>query len=128
MRAPRRVERDVTGLFESACEIARLEHRLQHRGAATRIGTQIAVAKAIRSEQWRSAGKSEDDVATRPRAIARRPEEQCVTRRHCLCELIDNEIKSAEMALGNCDLSFRHREIGCSRRNDRGGWPHQDSN
>ena len=72
MRAQIFGECNVARLVEGADEIARLEHRAQHRGGIARIGAQIAVAQIGGRKQRRAAGKIEHDVAARRRAVARR--------------------------------------------------------
>ena len=69
MRAQVGGEGDVFRLVELACEIARLQHRAQHRRRISGIGAQIAVAQIVRGKQRRPAREIEHDVAARGRAV-----------------------------------------------------------
>ena len=69
-------EGDIARLVETADEVARLEHRLEHGGGIAGIGAQIAVAQIGGGEQRRAAGDVEHEVAARHRAVAGRGEAQ----------------------------------------------------
>ena len=56
-------EIDIARLVETADEIARPQHRPQHRAGIARSGAQIAVAQVGGRKQRRTAGQIEDDVA-----------------------------------------------------------------
>ena len=71
MRAQICGEVDVARLVEGADEIARLEHRAQHRRRIAGIGAQIAVAQIGGGKQRRAAGEIEEDVAARYRTPLR---------------------------------------------------------
>src|ERR1700731_3344791 len=118
MGTQRGVEGDVTRFLESADEVARFKDRLQYCSAAAGIGAQVAVAQIGRGEKRRSASQIENDIAVRPRIVARRPEKQCGARGwRSLREIVDCELERAEMTPGISDLPFRHWKISRPRRN-----------
>ena len=120
MRAQRGVVGDVARLLESADEIARPENGLQHRRGIAGIGAQIAVAQIGGGEECRAAGQVKDDVAARPRVIARWPEYQrAAGRGGRLREIVDRHLERADVTAGVPDLSLRHRKVGPSRWSDR---------
>src|SRR5439155_5887580 len=69
-------EGDIAGLVETAEEVARLEHRLEHGRRIFRIGPQVAVAQIGRAEKRRLTGNIEHEVAARDGAVAARSEAQ----------------------------------------------------
>ena len=80
MRAEIRGEIDILRLVEVSDEVARFEHRAQHRCGIPRIGPQIAVAQVMRGKQGRTARKVKHEIAVRSRAVARRFEDEDVPR------------------------------------------------
>ncbi len=104
MRAEVLGEGDVARLVEGADEVARLEHRLEHRGRVAGIGAQIAVAQIGGGEQRRAAREVEHEVAVRHRAVLGGAEgERAARRRRRLRVVVDRELEGAEMALGGAD-------------------------
>ena len=80
MRAQIFGEGDIARLVEGAGEVARLQHRAQHRGRVARIGAQIAVAQVGRRKQRLTAAEVDQDIAVRLHVLARRSEDKLVAR------------------------------------------------
>ena len=121
MRAQVFGEINVARLVEGAGEIARLEHRAQHRSRIARIGAQITVAQIGGRKQRRAAGKINQYVAARHRAIARLAEFKRAARgRAWRGIIVDRHFERAEMALGRANGALHHRELGHPRRRDVG--------
>ena len=109
-------EIDVFRLVEAADEIARLEHRTQHRGRVPRIRAEIAVAQAMRGKKRRSAGEIKDDVAARSQAVARSLEDERIARGGAGGRIVvDCQLEGPQMALSVADRSLDDRER-CRRR------------
>ncbi len=109
-------EGDVARLIETADEVARLEHRLEHGRWIAGVGAQIAVAQVGCGEKRRLAGQVEHEIAARHRAVAGRGEVQRPARgRRRLGVAVDGELERAEIALGRADRALHHREIGHPR-------------
>src|SRR5215472_2466391 len=101
MRAKLRRKCHVARLVEAANEIARAQHRLEHRGRIAGVGTDITVAQFASREKRRSAGKIEQDVTARHRAVAGGTEDQPLARRRKWRRIVvDDDLKSTEPALG----------------------------
>ena len=108
---------DVARLVECAGEIARLEHRAQHRGRIARIGAQITLAQVGGGKQRRAAREVEHDVAARRRAVARRAKCQFAARRWIGRGIVvHRQFEGAEIALGLPDIALHHREFGRPQR------------
>ena len=106
MGAQSGVEHDIPGLFEGADEVSRAEDRSPHRGGVAGIGAQIAVPQIRGGNLRPPAGKVENDVATRPRTIARCPE-----RRRRLSEIVDHDVEGANVAADRPDPASCHRKV-----------------
>src|SRR5215510_16380428 len=104
MRAELGGKIDVLRLVEAADEVARFQHRAQHRCRILGVGAQIAVAKVMSREEWRAAGEIEHEIAARGRAIARRVEHEGLARGGAWRgKVVNGEFEGAKMAPGVAD-------------------------
>ena len=126
MGAEIRAVRHVTRLVETADEIARLEHGLEHGCGIAGIGAQIAVTQVRCGEQWCTAGDVEHEVAAGHRPIACGRKAECAARRGSrLGVAVDRQFERTEIALGRTDGASHNGEIGHPRRWHVGGRPDQ---
>src|SRR3984957_8159212 len=122
MRAQMLAETDVARFVEGTDEVTRLQCDTQYRRRVAGIGTQVAIAQIEAGEQGGAAGKIDNDVAARHRAVARGSEDQGPTRgRRGLREIIDGDFEGAEIAFGGADLASCDRKFADARGNERSG-------
>ena len=92
-------ECDRARLVERADEIARLEHRAQHRGRITWVSAQIALAQVRRRKQRSIAGQIDHDVAARHCAVLRIAEFERGARTRQWCGVaVDDQLERAQIS------------------------------